>query len=316
MFSVIIPLYNKAAFIERAIESVLNQQFKEFEIIVINDGSTDGSCRLVEERFRGKINLINQENLGVSRARNLGISHAKFPWIVFLDADDFWAGNYLVILNKLISENSEINFIGSSYSSKVEDLENPQIINCQVIENYFKKAIKYTYFFTSAITINRDFFLENEGFDPKIKLGEDIDVWFRAILYYGKAYYIPHRLVFYNKEDPESATKGKYLLTETLINKIQRNDYFAWEKAKSTKDVEDFNQFKIKWTYFTLYPLYRSKENLNELQSLIKQLPDKYLLVRCFYLLPKTFIHAFVKNIFLSYHFRNYMKFCFRYIYR
>lgn len=316
MFSVIIPLYNKAAFIERAINSVLKQDFQDFEIIVINDGSTDGGEELVIKKFGNKIKLINQINSGVSAARNLGIINAKFPWIAFLDADDFWSGSYLSILNKFIKQNNEIGIIGSSYGSKLEDLDCSQEIICYSIENYFKKAIKYTYFFTSAMAIRREFFLKNPGFDPKIKLGEDLDVWFRAILYYGEGFYIPHRLVFYNQDDPTSATKKKYLLKETLIYKIHKQDYFPWKTASSKDIIQDFNQFKVKWTYFTLYPLFRSKENFNELSHLVKKLPKKYHLVRFFYFLPKIFIHAFVEYGFLSHHFRNYMKFCFRYIYK
>lgn len=316
MFSVIIPLYNKAAFIERAINSVLKQDFQDFEIIVINDGSTDGGEELVTKKFANKIKLINQINSGVSSARNLGIVNSKYPWIAFLDADDFWSGPYLRILSKFIKQNPEISIIGSGYGSRIEDLEYPLEITCFQIENYFKKAIKYTYFFTSATVIRKEFFLENSGFDPKIKFGEDLDVWFRAILYYGKAFYIPSRLVFYNQNDLYSATNQKYLLSETLIYKIHKQDYFPWESAFSTEDIKDFKKFKIKWTYFTLYPLYRSKENFNDLSLLIRSLSNKYCLVRFFYLLPKTFIYAFVKSVFLSHHLRNYMKFCFRFIYK
>ncbi|PSL01257.1 glycosyltransferase family 2 protein [Cecembia rubra] len=316
MFSVIIPLYNKVAFIESAINSVLQQDYKDFEIIVINDGSTDGGVELVSKKFGNNIKLINQINSGVSAARNAGIANSKFPWVAFLDADDYWASTYLSSLNKFIKDNSQINIIGSSYGSRLEDLECPLEINCFPIENYFKKAIKYTYFFTSATAIRRDFFFKNSGFDPKIKLGEDLDVWFRAILYYGKAFYIPHRLVFYNQNDLNAATKQKYLLSETLIYKIHKKDYFPWQSAYSNEDIKDFKKFKIKWTYFTLYPLFRSKENFDDLSLFIRSLSNKYFLVRLFYLLPKTFINAFVKSGFLSHHLRNYMKFCFRFIYK
>ncbi len=78
MFSIIIPLYNKAPYICRAIDSVLQQYFKDYEIIVVNDGSTDGGEKIVKEKYEGKINLIHQENQGVSVARR------NFPSTIFI----------------------------------------------------------------------------------------------------------------------------------------------------------------------------------------------------------------------------------------
>ena len=90
MISVVIPLYNKEKYIKRAIESVLNQTFQKFEIIVVNDGSTDKSAEIVQNIKDPRIRLINQKNAGVSAARNRGIQEAKYEYIAFLDADDFW----------------------------------------------------------------------------------------------------------------------------------------------------------------------------------------------------------------------------------
>ena len=105
MFSVIIPLYNKAAYIEKAINSVLAQNFKEFELIIVNDGSTDDSfskltviCnRLSVENpeIFNKIKIVQQENQGVSTARNNGVKIAKYDYIAFLDADDWWESTFL-----------------------------------------------------------------------------------------------------------------------------------------------------------------------------------------------------------------------------
>mgnify|MGYP003661299564 CR=1 FL=1 len=102
MFSVIIPLYNKKHYVSRAIDSVLNQTFQDFEVIVVNDESTDGGVELVKEKYGEQVHLLNQKNQGVSVARNTGIEQAQFPYIAFLDADDYWHSDFLFWMNSRI----------------------------------------------------------------------------------------------------------------------------------------------------------------------------------------------------------------------
>ncbi|MDP4270339.1 MAG: glycosyltransferase family A protein, partial [Bacteroidota bacterium] len=102
LFSVIIPLYQKGPFIARAIESVLCQTYKEFELIVIDDGSTDNGANIVEQITDHRLTLIRQENRGVSAARNKGISLAKGDYIGLLDADDKWEADFLMEMKRLI----------------------------------------------------------------------------------------------------------------------------------------------------------------------------------------------------------------------
>ena len=95
MFTVVIPLYNKANYIEKAINSVLNQTFTEFEIIVVNDGSTDESLEKIGHFKDARLKIINQENAGVSTARNNGVKEAKYDYVAFLVADDWWDEHFL-----------------------------------------------------------------------------------------------------------------------------------------------------------------------------------------------------------------------------
>ena len=87
--SVVIPTYNRIALVERAIDSVLRQSIKPFDIIVVDDGSDDGTSEMIQKKYRS-INLVQQQNSGVSAARNNGIKHAKGDWISLLDSDDEW----------------------------------------------------------------------------------------------------------------------------------------------------------------------------------------------------------------------------------
>ena len=88
-FSVIIPAYNRRAMLARAVESVLSQTFRDYELIVVDDGSTDGTADEME-KYRGRVRYIRQDNRGVSAARNAGIAASVSPHLEFLDSDDEW----------------------------------------------------------------------------------------------------------------------------------------------------------------------------------------------------------------------------------
>ena len=112
-FSVIIPLYNKAYSIERCIGSVISQTYQNFEIIVVNDGSTDDSAKKVinsysNEITSGKIRIIYQPNKGVSVARNNGVEASNCEYICFLDADDEWKPHFLELMKNLIKNLMEL----------------------------------------------------------------------------------------------------------------------------------------------------------------------------------------------------------------
>ncbi len=116
MISVIIPLYNAENTILAALDSVKNQEGNfDFEILVINDGSTDKSAekvqQFIDENPQLNIQLIHQENKGVSSARNAGLRLAKGEWIAFLDSDDVWLSHKTKVMMKVLTKNSEIDFL-------------------------------------------------------------------------------------------------------------------------------------------------------------------------------------------------------------
>jgi glycosyltransferase involved in cell wall biosynthesis len=304
MFSVIIPLYNKAPYLERAIDSVLNQSFKDYEIIVVNDGSTDGGGELVESKYRQQVQLINQENLGVSVARNLGIFHAKYPWIAFLDADDYWHKDYLFFVSKVISSYTDAKMIGASYRIS-GSLPNYPIFEVSSVHNYFTVAVKNTLFTSSSTVIHKSFFESNSGFKENLKKGEDIDVWCRAYDYFGKAYFINNPLVFYDTTASET------------INRIYPVISHFLQEMYSNYPISDQN--KISWIefrdkYLLLNLLFNlgDKKNYGEYIQLLSKLETNYFLAKALYWLPCPF---FQKKLLLKYA-RFYLKFCFRYIYR
>ena len=114
-FSVVIPLYNKEHYIEATIRSVLSQTCQDFEVIVVDDGSTDGSAEIVESFGSPLVRLIRQENRGVSAARNRAMREATGEWVALLDGDDMWGAEYLATVAEMIERWPKCGAYGTAF---------------------------------------------------------------------------------------------------------------------------------------------------------------------------------------------------------
>ena len=182
-----IPLYNKELSIENTILSVLNQSFQEFEILVVNDGSTDNSVNEVEKINDHRIRLINQTNLGVSAARNRGIIEAQFEWIAFLDGDDLWLGNHLEEVANMIIVFPDEKFFSTSfrYSDNRRLFKHKRNSTIFKIDRYFKEAARELLVWTGTAVINKQCFISIGFYNTTLKIGEDTELWDRMIRQYG-----------------------------------------------------------------------------------------------------------------------------------
>lgn len=190
LFSVVIPLFNKEAFIGRALDSVLKQTVHDLEIIVVDDGSTDGSADLVACVKDQRIRLIRQENAGVSAARNTGIAAASRAWIAFLDADDEWSPDHLQALIALVSHFPDAVAVGTAYHKidaigQIEPLRHPYggSPGYFKVEDYFALSAQYDHPLHSSSAAARKAVLDRiGGFPVGVKAGEDLITWARLAL--------------------------------------------------------------------------------------------------------------------------------------
>ncbi len=189
--SVIIPLYNKRETILRAINSVLVQSILPHELIVINDGSVDGSEKVIKELKNPFIKLIEQKNSGVSRARNKGISEATGDWVAFLDADDEWLPGFIEKVLSLSKNYPGSTLIATAYFLENCDGRREKIILKKLpfkqedglLENYFKVASFSSPPICSSSVVVKKSSLENiGGFPIGIKSGEDLLTWARLAI--------------------------------------------------------------------------------------------------------------------------------------
>jgi glycosyltransferase involved in cell wall biosynthesis len=312
MFSIIIPYFNKAEYIQRCIDSVLNQSYTEYEIIIINDGSTDEGLNFLSNVNSDKIRLITQENKGVSEARNTGIKNAKKQFIAFLDADDCWHNNYLESMKYIIDNEKNVKIIGSNYSRESDFLTNNyNKINYFKFDDYFKIAIKNTFFTSSSTIIESSFFEVNNGFNSMLKSGEDSDVWFRAVASGGNAFYIQNTLVYYSDEDENQTTKTKQNLKSTLVGNANN---LYWDIFKSANN-KSFTKFVALYVYFNLYPYFFDKQYNKEAKIVLNQNKIYFFWLHLAYLLPISLGEKLTKSNKNNNIIRLYLKFIIRYFY-
>ncbi len=197
MISVVIPLYNKEQSITSTLQTVLKQTYQDFEIVIVNDGSTDYSVEEVAKVTDPRIRLIHQRNAGVSAARNRGIEEAKGEYIAFLDADDEWKPDYLKTQYELTQKYPECSIFACNYEFKdTQGKVTPTIIRKLtfkgedgILSNYFEVAsCSHPPLWTSAVMIKKNAIQSIGGFPVGIKSGEDLLTWARLACKYHTAY--------------------------------------------------------------------------------------------------------------------------------
>ena len=179
--SVIIPTYNRSSVLSRAIDSVLRQSFRDFELIVVDDGSTDNTKNLIEQ-YSDQITYIYQDNKGVSAARNLGLKHATGEWVAFLDSDDEWKKKKLEKQIAFIEKNPLFQW---SHGNE-KWLRNGKHLNQKKIHqksggDIFERSLHLCLISPSTVIIKRDLLQRMNGFDPEFIVCEDYDLWLRIL---------------------------------------------------------------------------------------------------------------------------------------
>lgn len=264
-FSVIIPLYNKAPYVTKAIGSVLAQTFADFELIIVDDGSKDNSFSLALKAIEGSSNchIYKQENAGVSVARNNGVALSQGEYLCFLDADDWWAPTFLEEMSKLIDEFPDAGIYGTGYTIVNETKRKTRVSPIGVEPGFEKGYINYCQVYakslamplwTGAVCMSRKVFDEMGGFPKGIKLGEDFLLWIRIALKY-KVVLINRPLSFYN-QDVDSANRGVGRLHNPEEHMLWNVDFLAEEE----KINPDYKQLIDNLRTYGLLPYYLSRK--------------------------------------------------------
>ncbi|PIK13751.1 glycosyltransferase [Halobacteriovorax sp. JY17] len=179
--SVIIPTFNRAEILERSLKSVLQQSYQDFEVLIVDDGSTDKTYSTVKKYFSDKrVKYIYQSNKGVSAARNLGVSLSSYDWISFLDSDDEWLSNKLDKQVALLQENSSLEFIHSeeNWIRNGKKVNQPKHYK-KFGGNIFLKCLSLCAISPSTVLMTKRLFKEVGGFSSDYIVCEDFDLWLK-----------------------------------------------------------------------------------------------------------------------------------------
>ena len=245
-FSVIIPLYNKAPYIRKALESVLAQTYTDYELIIVDDGSTDGSFAIakqfIDERLKligaenceadthaynlSPINykLIRQANAGVSAARNAGVAQSHGDYLAFLDADDWWEPTYLERMAQLINDHPDAGLYASNYVYYKPGKTHVALNIPSGYINYPKSYYESGAMPVTSITavISRTVYDEMGGFPLDIKLGEDFLLWAKIAQHY-PVVFLNEPLAWYNNDVPATlrATRNLHAPEHHMLFRLE-----------------------------------------------------------------------------------------------
>lgn len=311
-FSIVIPLYNKQNVITATLQTVFAQSYMGYEVIIVDDGSTDNGADIAEAVLRehmltskaciGKV--IRKENGGVCSARNRGIQEARYDYIALLDADDQWDKDYLAEQVRLIEDFPQAKMWGVNFA----EMSNGKLIRTLptglpkgyrgYVENYFQTHGRISDLYcSSSVVIKKDIFDKIGYFDERLRYAEDLDMWYRIIASSLVAFYDVF-LVWYMHDAENRA----------LTKQIQLCDYLPYyvDKYVGYKHNTVFYTWINKWAAHRIRTYYFSNENTDREQAKeaarkldYSVLPSKYKLL--FNKFP-FFIASIINKIDIIYH--------------
>jgi len=303
VISVVIPVYNKEKFIENTIYSVLNQTFSDFELIIVDDSSTDKSLSIIDSIKDKRIKTYSIKNSGVSKSRNYGVEKSSSNLIAFLDADDLWKNNHLEQLYKLYLENPNCGMYAMSYIKNINFKSYKKsyfgLSNFSgILENFFTSSSVDCIASSSSVMIPLNVFKKINGFNENLKKREDTALWIKIALNYKIAF--------------STITTVEIVITEhgNHLSKSHENpwcffDLFKFQEQNNVdlKKFLDLNRFSEAINFklnkehnnFKIITKSINYRNLNFKQKILIKTPFRILLF-----LKKIQSYLLKKNIYLT----------------
>ena len=272
LISVIIPLYNKEAIIRRSVQSVLSQSFVDLELIIVDDGSTDGSYGIVENIHDSRIRLIHQENGGPSKARNTGVHYAKGEWILFLDADDELAEGALEHLMNITQLHKEANIIDGSFCIRTAVSERRTVYkDNSLIKNNYKAFFFHETLPSTGHTVFKTDLIKKYPYNPNIRRYEDVEMIMRILK--EARIMTTSRIIFYVNAEYSSASSARKTIKDDYLGHLDFKGKSFWERMCLYQ--------------FYLWERDHYPEEVNKLYPTLRWRYDLLLLVKMLHLLKK-----------------------------
>ena len=274
--SIIIPLYNKKSIVSRSIQSVLGQSYQDLELIVVDDGSTDGSVAVMEQIKDKRIRLIRQENGGPSKARNIGTKNAKGDWIIFLDADDEMTEGALAHFSDLVTSHIDANFFCCEFIvNRNGQEEKPYTYNQTKVSNPFKSWLLGESCARTGASIYKRELVEKCPFNEQIRRFEDLECLFR--MFHFSNMFLSNRIVLKMNADYSAASSARKHISEDFLGHLDFHgksfwermclyQFYLWERNHYSEEVNNLYP-SLRWRYDLLifYKILHILKNLHVL---------------------------------------------------
>ncbi|WP_296314235.1 glycosyltransferase family 2 protein [Winogradskyella sp. UBA3174] len=289
-FSVVISVYNKAHFVAQTLDSILSQDFTDFEVLIVDDGSTDNSLEILRSFKDERITILPTKNQGVSAARNFGMLKARANYVALSDGDDIWLPNHLSELESLIESFPDCGIYATSYVKKFFNsyTTSPKFKNVEppffgIVADYFNTSIIDNILWTSAVVIPKSIINQGYMFDKELGCGEDIDLWvsigknfdiaFSAKVTAHKMIHAKDNHLSLTKNIPDlikmmDKHKGDESINNSLKHYLDQNRYAAALEAKILGDYTNYKLLKKDIDF----------ENLNSKLKFLLMLPKSVLI--------------------------------------
>lgn len=271
-FSVVISVYNKEKYISATLKSVLEQSFTDFEIVILNDGSTDNSEKEILKFKDSRIRYFSKKNQGAGAARNFVINEAKYDYIALLDADDYWKPFYLEEQAKLIADYPK----ESVFATSIEVMKKSKIFPSEYsltdlqpneirVVNFFSASFLNSILTSSSTVLHKDVFKKVGNYDPSIKSGQDTDLWVRVGLEY--------KVVFLNKSCAVyNYAVGSLSNTNLKVSQKANFENYATEE-KNNPDLKKF----LDLNRYSLCILAKIEDNKEAFEKNLQKISQKNL---------------------------------------
>ena len=285
LLSIIIPAYNVERFIARTLGTFISQNLKDCEIIVVNDGSKDRTLEIAEQIAKKEscIKVINQENKGVSVARNLGLKNASGKYIYFMDSDDTIADGTLDFWRNLLNQNKNCNVYAFGYKALTGNKEKKYVFSSfdkQTLKNPLLKQIflakKICFHICSCIYESKFLQENNLKFTPGVKIGEDVEFILKVLEKTNALYYDARECFIYLIRN-DSAMQGYKTFSVTQFHSYEIRRDICFSKNYQTEELKKYSNFWLKNQYVSHLISYL-KSDFNDSEITEKFIQDlKYL---------------------------------------
>jgi glycosyltransferase involved in cell wall biosynthesis len=230
LISIIIPTFNHAVFLSDAIDSLLTQTYKNIEIIVVDDGSTDNTLEVVQQYQNSLILYLKQKNYGLPAARNFGLRKSKGKYVAFLDADDRFLPNHLQISHDTIREKPQVGFVCGNIRTfgMVDDFKH--IHNCSPTPDHYASLLRGCFIVNvGACLFHKSKLIELGGFNEKYKASEDWELFFRIVRI--SPIYCHHQVVLEYRRTPGQMSRQLGRMLESSAKTLQKQ----WKYVKNNE---------------------------------------------------------------------------------